>query len=197
MTSVQKLGGFLIGSIFVGAGTAVLVRPQSTSTATTPQIVIASAPVVTAPPADTREVHASDGTMNLTLVKSGAEESLFISDIAGGNKHQIFQKTYSYGGITLPANSWSPDNKYVFVEEQEGGVTTFLVMKASGEPFADGKSTIDVGALFTEKLKELKLTTITGWAAPTLLFVTTTKDGTKSATYWFDVDYRNFLLLRD
>ncbi len=199
MTSFQKLGGFLIGSIFVGAGTAALVRTPTTPV-TSPPFAVASVPVVTPAPTNSREVHASDGTMNLTLVKNrtsyGTDESLSVSDISGGNKHQIFQKTYTNGGITLPANSWSPDNKYVFVEES-GSNPTFLVMKATGEPFADGQAAIDVGAQFAEKLKDLKLKTITGWADMTLLIVTTTKeDGTRGGTYWFDVSYRNFLLLR-
>lgn len=195
ISSLQKTVGLGVAAILVGGVVATLVRQP---TGTTRPEVAAIAPT---PRLQTNQVHASDGTMNLTLLTSWAQdgtvETLFASDISGSNKHQIFQKTYSSGGLLLPANSWSPDNNYVFVEEKRAAASTFLVIKASGEPFADGQGFIDVGALFAEKLKGSMLQTITGWAAPTLLIVTTAKeDGSKGGTYWFDVDSRSFLLLR-
>lgn len=187
--------GLGVVTLLVGGVVATLVRQP---TGTTQPEVVAIAPT---PRLQTNEVHASDGTMNLTVLSSlaqgGTVETLYASEISGANKRQIFQKTYPKGGIVLPPNSWSPDNNSVFVEEKIGATSTFLVMKASGEPFADGQRFIDVGALFREKLKDLKLQTITGWAAPTLLVVMTTKeDGSKGGMYWFDVDSRSFLLLR-
>ena len=149
------------------------------------------------------EVHASDGTMTLiqrTEVEPDESQtaSFFVADIVdkqNTNERLIFTKTVEPGEeILIHHNAWSPDNKYVALqEENSNGNLNFLILKASGEPFADGETYLDVGAIFEEKLPDYSMKDATGWTSETYFNVTTTdEDGAKGPSYWFDVTARNF-----
>lgn len=148
------------------------------------------------------EVHSADGTMKISLEKKAnskflANYKLTASDISGAKEAVILSTTLSENKeIQIPRNSWSPDNKYLFLKENEGGKLSFFVFKATKELFPDGKEFIDVVPLFDGKKYELKLSEITGWDSNTLLHVFTQKlDGTKGPSFWFDVDNNSFYQL--
>jgi len=150
------------------------------------------------------EMHSGDGTMTLierTEAESGQPQtaSFFVADIVDKEKRNerlIFTKTIEQGKeISIHHNSWSPDNKYVLLQEKDqNGNLNFLVLKASGEAFADKEQYLDVGALFKEKITGYLLNNATGWASPIFVNVTTTAEdgGKKGPSYWFDVTARNF-----
>lgn len=90
--------------------------------------------------------------------------------------------------MALPSNSWDPTDTYIFLEEHNSGAVDFFVLKASGEPFADGNKYIDVGAVWANKKMEYTIRTATGWASGTLLIIYTSKDdGSRGPAFWFEI----------
>lgn len=156
-----------------------------------------------APPETTTEVHSADGQMKVVLRKVNkidSDLSTYIftaSDINGENAKTVFSTTLGENqSMEIPANSWSPDNKYLFLKEVDGANEAFFVFKADGEAFSDGRNFIDVGPLFATKITEYKLDEITGWDSDTLLHVFTVKEyNTKGPSFWFDVESKNFYIL--
>ncbi len=148
------------------------------------------------------EVHSPDGTVKAILTSQKQDNdtttyTVMAAKITGENQKYIFSKSGdNQTSIVLPQNSWSPDNKYLFILEKNKDIITALVFKASGEVFANGTQFLDVTPLFLAKNKTLEITNITGWASPSLLYVQTkTESLTKGPTFWFDIDSKNFLQL--
>lgn len=110
----------------------------------------------------------------------------------------IFTTTASASStLSIPGNSWSPDNKYIFLQEKiAGNGLTFLVLKTSGEVFSNDQKYLDVGAFFAQKQPKYMMTDVTGWASPTLLIVYTKTDtGEKGPSFWFDITSLSFIQL--
>ncbi|MBI3379272.1 hypothetical protein HY029_00795 [Candidatus Gottesmanbacteria bacterium] len=150
----------------------------------------------------TSEVHSPDGKMKIVMDKTTRPQALAnytitVSEISGTNKKIILSRTLGENqSIQIPDNSWSPDNKYLFLKETDKDKVSFFVFKSTGESFADGKQYIDVVPLFENKKYEYKLSDITGWDSNNLLHVYTVKgDGTKGPSFWFDVEGKNFYIL--
>lgn len=149
------------------------------------------------------EVHSPDGKMKVVMKKSGklgsnlSTYTFTVSDINGGNPKVVFTTNLPDNqDMEVPGNSWSPDNKYLFLKEEDGQNEAFFVFKANGETFSDGTTYIDVGPLFAAKKTDYKLDEITGWDSETLLHVfTVSQKGERGPSYWFDIDSRNFLML--
>lgn len=123
--------------------------------------------------------------------------SFFVSDSSGNNEKLIFTKTVQIPGtMSIPANSWSPDNNYVFIQESDNGITDFLVFKASGELFYNNEQFLDIISLFAIKKSNYYITDVTGWDSPILIHVKTAIDqSTKGPAFWFDVTSRSFIQL--
>ncbi len=138
------------------------------------------------------EVHCGDGSMTLIRkieFQSGQPQtySFRVASLTGQdrNERQIFSMTAEAGKeLSIHLNSWSPDNKYVFLQEKDqAGNLNYLVFKASGEPFANNELFLDVGAFFKQKLPKYSLREATGWASPIFVNIATNE----GPAYWFDV----------
>ncbi len=197
------------------AGVIGITQKQTLPSTTTGTRQTPFFPIPNAKPSET-DVHSSDGTMKLIMRRERKLNqpeiySFFSADIEGKNEQLIFTKAVSNGGgMSLPQNSWSPDNKLVFIEEQEPATKSgtpalshVLVFKASGEPFGSapgkvsaGETYFDVPTLFAQKVQNYSFAKVTGWASPTLIIVaTTTETGTKGPSYWFEIPSKAFLQL--
>lgn len=119
------------------------------------------------------------------------------ADESGLNEQHIFTKTLdSLNSITLPFNTWSPDDKYFFVQENLRNVKNVLVFKASGEQFAVGEDHLNVTDSFNQKNTGNNFDTATGWASETLIIMNTTKeDNSKGPSYWFEVPSKAIIQL--
>lgn len=156
---------------------------------------IAIAPSITPTIEQPREVHSIDGVLKLTMEKTSNKNNttydFFVSDVSGANRKLIFSQTVSNGTtMDIPDNSWSPDKRYLFVVQNENGISNALVLKASGETFADGSMYEDITSLFLDKKINYTLDTVTGWDAPGLLHVTT-----NGPSFWFEVSSKAFIQL--
>lgn len=122
-----------------------------------------------------------------------------ISNNSGENEQSIFKKTLeSTKSMVIPFNTWSPDNKYFFIQEQtnDGAATAILVFKALGETFAGGEKYLEVAELFKNRGTGNNFREATGWASETLIIVnSTTQDNTKGPSYWFEVPSKAIIQL--
>lgn len=136
---------------------------------------------------------SSDGKktviMKVTKNKSGAQTYSFsASDTEGANEQFIFSRTLDITkNMSIPFNTWSPDNKYFFIQENAKEGNDVLVFNASGEPFVN-ETYLDATDLFNKKNTGNNFNEATGWASELLIVLNTTKpDNTKGPSYWFEV----------
>lgn len=140
-----------------------------------------------------------DGTEKLIMTetqsKNGTKSYVFkTAGNNGENEHLLYTTTTpTTEGLSLPFNAWSPDNKYVFIQNNNGDT---LVFKATGEDIIENTQYFDVGDLFNTGNRKDTYKETTGWASPTLLIINTTApDGTKGSSYWFEVPSKAIIQL--
>lgn len=142
------------------------------------------------------DVHSVDGTLKLILrtepLQDGTKKySFFIADIHGNNERLLFTKILDKNiTMIIPSNTWSPDNKYVFIRQNNVGSFETFVLKANGDAFVNGKQYLDVVSLSIERKLKYAITDVTGWDSPTLLHVKTS-----GPNFWFEVTSSAFIQL--
>ena len=140
------------------------------------------------------EVHSPDGEMNLimraTANNSEITYTFSVEDKDKKGKKTIFTKSLSQEfSMSLPPNSWSPDNKYVFIKQTSPqSFSDYFVFKADGEPFAGGEEYISVVPAFNSKVTNYTLSEVTGWDSPSLLHIFTDNGNNEQGpSYWFGI----------
>lgn len=143
-------------------------------------------------------VDSPDGTKTLTMeYRQGNTYSFTVSDNVENQQQLVATKTISSTEtFTVPDNSWSPDNKYVFVKENIATQSSYFVFASSDTlPYQDLQN-VDIKALFAERYPDYILSKITGWAAPYLLILNTeTQEGERGPSFWFDISTKSFIRL--
>lgn len=131
-----------------------------------------------------------DGTHMLSLKTKGDLTELYVND------EVISTRTMEPGTVlSIPFNTWSPDNKYFFLKATKPDNTEYLVMTRSGKPFAGDILYFMIRDLFATAHPESEIVEVTGWAAPTLLIINA-KSGTEAKmSFWFDVQTQKFIRL--
>lgn len=154
-------------------------------------------------PAQQPAVHSGDGTVQLIMRKTDQKDgsilySFFTTNSSGKIEKTLFTKNIPTSDtMIIPANAWSPDNKYVFLRENNANSFNIFVFKASGETFAGKEQYLDLTALFEKRNLPYNVADVTGWDSETLLHVHTVAKETnkRGPSYWFDVTDRAFLQL--
>lgn len=184
LLNYTNLGSWISKNILVKNSKPILILPKPT------------------PTTQNTDVHSPDGTMKVILrakeENSMMTYSFFVDDILGKNEKFIFTKNVNPNiKMAVPLNSWSPDNKYLFLIENKNGTINALIFKASTESFANNQQYLDIESLFAQHKNKHYVTDVTGWASPTLLYVTTAslEDNKKGPTFWFDMDSKTFIQL--
>jgi len=124
-------------------------------------------------------------TYTFTLTNSDQNSSipLFSRDIA------------TTSSMTIPFNTFSPDNTYLFLERTDGGTKHYLVFQTSGEAFADGKKYIDATDAFSAYTSSYSHPEATGWGDNALLIVNAVGTDKTNASFWMEVPSENFIQL--
>jgi len=158
-----------------------------------------------APVAPTAEVFSQvspDGTKKLTMTvitnKDASKTYAFAtSDVANTNQQSIYKITLpNTENMGIPFNTWSPDNAYVFLQQNMATSSGAIVMKANGEPIVEGQQYFDVAALFNAQNTGNTYQETTGWASGTLLIINTTQtDGAKGPSYWLEIPSKAIIQL--
>lgn len=169
--------------------TAMPPTPTPTPTATpmpTPALIAKSyIPSV----ANTSQI-SSDGKMTLnlrTIQNKNGSETYDITSSASPTF--MFSKTLPLNeSISIPYNTWSPDNKYFFIQEDTGAGTSVMVFNANGDSFANGNQYLDLTGDFSKYAPNALFDQASGWAANNLIFILTkNSDGSEGTSYWYGV----------
>jgi len=173
--------------------TRVFAEPSSTSV-----------PPTLNPPGQikTDVMDSPDGTKTLTMNHQQTSERMRYSFYTASkpdeaDRQLIFSQEFNTAqALSIPYNTWSPDNKYLFLRESSAAKENFYVFSATGKKFAADAQFLDTQALFAEKVEGYTIQDVTGWAAPELLLVNAqaTEDGQK-VSFWFDVTSQSFIRL--
>ena len=140
-----------------------------------PTVVVAEAP-------DASQI-SPDGKRTLTMKVTTSGDLTTYSFTDGDTV--LFTKTVSKDSqMSIPFNTWSPDDKNFFVKETHSGVTNYYAVP--GEE--------NVADLFREKYPTATLQEITGWADRTLLVLNVNIDG-KDGSFWYDLASKSFIRL--
>lgn len=187
-------------------GLALVVRQdQVTETRVFAENVATLAPrptPVVPSPVQTEEMDSPDGTQTLTMnfqqTGNRRRYSFFTSSKEETSDQTLIfsQESSADKTLSIPFNTWSPDNTYLFLEESSVDGTDFLVFSTEGKPFDAGDQYLDVQALFAEKVEGYSILEVTGWAAPNLLLVNAqASEGDQKVSFWFDVTSQSFIRL--
>ena len=151
---------------------------------------------------ETASQTSSDGKLQLTLKThstAGTKTYSYVVAPTTDSSNNLAILTDTVDGdtvYTIPYNTFSTDNKYLFVEKSVKGMKHVLIFKTSGEPFAGREQSIDVRALFSAYTSDYAFSEVTGWASETLLIIRSVKaDSTSGPSYWLNVSTRSFTRL--
>jgi len=134
-----------------------------------------------------------DGTKLLTMTRVANQNTtktytFTTSGLDSSNQHQIYSVTYGVDSMTIPFNTWSPDDNYVFINHLSSVGNEALVFKADGTPISSTDNFFNATQIFSSKITDNLYMETTGWASPTLLIINSKKqDGTKSTSYWLEI----------
>lgn len=145
---------------------------------------------------------SSDGTkkliMKMLVNKDYSQTYTFYSSNADSSNQQfIFQQTVApTESISIPFNTWSPDNNYFFILKNSPEKNEALVFNSSGKPFSTTESYYNATDIFNARNTGYVFNEATGWASETLIIINTkTKDGAKGASFWFEVPTKAIIQL--
>lgn len=142
------------------------------------------------PTGSTTSQISSDGTRTVVLNTITNKDSSTTYNVSTDNNTQvIFSKTLPSGSsISIPYNTWSPDNTYFFIQENDGTQTIIMVFNGNGQTFANGQSFLDLTGVFAQDEPDALFAAATGWASDNLIIILTKNpDGSESTSYWFGV----------
>ena len=165
------------------------------------EIVETPVPTIIQPVLKNSTMDSPDGKASLILDSRQTGDditySVFITSVSSTERQLIFGKELdASSGLSIPYNTWSPDNKYFFLKVQTQALNNYYVFFASGKYFNDDLAYLDIQKLFEQKVKGFIITDVTGWASPALLIVNTREEaGDKKVSYWFDVTNQSFTRL--
>lgn len=120
-----------------------------------------------------------------------------VSDGEGANEQYIFTNTVdSSKSMTIPFNTWSPDNKYFFIQENVGNNKNIFVFNTLGSQFEGAEAYLDATDLFKRANTGNNFDEATGWASESLIIINTKKEnGKKGYSYWFEVPSKSIIQL--
>ena len=130
----------------------------------------------------------ADGTLKQTFFISldAAKESVEIYTHESDPSYQIL----------IPYNTFSPDNKYIFLKIEDPERAQYIVVRTDGKNIKGEEKSVEITSLFYEKYEEFVITDVTGWGGYSLIVVNTNyKDGKIGPSFWFDLSNFSFIQL--
>lgn len=186
----------LLFTLAAATGTLFVVgKMQSKNTAeTVPPAVDAQEPRLTSVISPNSK---STLTMNEKKKQDTTLYSFLIKDLANNTQKEIFTATVPLTTtLSIPYNTFSPDNKYLFLKEENSGQANYFVLATSKETGTQDNKTLNISDMFAAKFTNFKITEVTGWGGPTLVVINTDKeDGSLGPSFWFDVSSHAFIQL--
>lgn len=172
-------------------------RPKTQSPVYTPGPI----PITKAQVPQLTTAGAPDGKYSLTMKQEMGKDSVtytfLMKDESTGVSTQIFSDSVQSGtDLSIPPNTFSSDDKYIFLKKVSSSQTGYFVLTSSGNSITKDQETLDFSSLFTVKYPNYIITDVTGWAGPTLIIINTNNsDGSLGPSFWFDVASQSFIRL--
>ncbi len=144
-----------------------------------------------------------DGSKRLvgtSELKEGKVKYVFTVIDSTKKEKIILFETYvdRQSSLTIPFNSWSNDDKYVFIQANSPEGKNYHVFKADGSSFNDGLKYLDVQQYWVSSKNTKVIDRVSGWAGADLLVTyATNSDGSDSFAYWFVISSRRFMNVRE
>ncbi len=183
---------------------ALIVGRYYLSGSQKPEVQTKSFPKVFADvnPGPKTTVLAPNGKMTLIFKeeknKDSVTDTFSVRDEKTGALIQIYSEVLYEGmEISVPYNTFSPDNKYIFLKKITPTSISYFVLKTDGTTFANSEKAIDFLSLFNQKYADThNVTDVTGWGGENLIVVNTDQpDGDISHSFWYDVTSNSFIQL--
>ena len=151
-------------------------------------------------PESIQTAESSDGKITLTMSRKRETDTAtwtLTAGQAGAAAKTIWWEVLPYDTtMSIPFNAVSPDNKYLFLKQDQSDKTRYLVLTTSREPLSQDAPTIEFAELFEAKYPEYKITAVTGWGGLNLIVFNTDKiDGGTGPSFWFDLSGHSFIRL--
>lgn len=149
----------------------------------------------------TTSILAPNGRMTLFVTEGKASSGVtdtFSVSVDSGPQTQIYSETLAEGvTISVPYNTFSPDNKYIFLKKSGPAGITYFALRTDGKPIVKDSQTVDFLSLFNSKYPgEFKVTDVTGWGGMTLIVLNTDKpNGSIGPSFWYDAASDSFISL--
>jgi hypothetical protein len=195
-------GTLVLMALAVVLAVALFAVFRSKST-TTQHLIIPIAllsPTPTPPKTQETVVLSPDGKKTLIMKEKDEQQgktySVYTSE-PEATPTAIFSKTVDYNSsIEIPFNTWSNDNKYVFLKERFASDSAYYVVESTGTPISSDTPYLNISEYFKNRLPLYVLEDVTGWASPTLLVVNTkTLEGNEGPSFWFEIPSHSFIQL--
>jgi hypothetical protein len=204
-----ELESFIImltaAALGAGLGYAILHRPSpsqtkiflpimqaANSTNDSPELI--PSPTINLPKPKITSQISPDGTKLLTIKQTTNQDTtktytITTSDVDGNNQQTIYTASASAKDyMNIPFNTWSPDDKYVFINRTDTVGARAIIMRADGTPLTTNNQTFDAKTLFDARNTNSNYQEATGWASETLVIINTIKqNGEKGSSYWLEV----------
>jgi len=173
---------------------------QRVFSAVIPTLTSTTATGISSYPVQTSTMDSPDGEKTLTMKKQPIngliKYSFYIAAPATAEKLIFSKELTDTQNLSIPYNTWSPDNKYIFLKESTPILNNYYVFLASGDPVSDKVQYANIQELFSQKLPDYRITEVTGWADPTLVVINATAyKGSQNVSFWFDVTNQSFMQL--
>lgn len=168
-----------------------IAKPGSVNSGGGSQVIPQSFADITPGP-KTTTILAPNGKMNLIVkeekTKDGTVDT-FYSQTDSSGQVQIYTETLAAGTtISVPYNTFSPDNKYIFLKKTTPTGVSYFVLKTDGTAFKNSEQSIDFVSLFNSKYPDATASDVTGWGGMTLIVINhNNPDGTVKNSFWYDV----------
>lgn len=111
-----------------------------------------------------------------------------VSDGDGANSQSLYSINLPLAEyMSIPFNTFSPDDKYLFLEHDTNSGTEAFAFRANGDPMSTDATYYNVTQLYNARNFPNTYETTTGWASETLLIVDTKTPSGDVQSYWFEV----------
>lgn len=147
------------------------------------------------------EIPAPNGKMTLTVNNNRKEDITTQTFSITTEKEKTPLEVYSEESpadkpIQVPFNTFSPDNKYIYLKFESSGKPEYKVLRTDGKNIKGEEKTVEITDLFYKKFQDFTITDITGWAGNGLIVVNTDLlDGKTGPSFWFDLYNFSFIRL--
>ncbi len=146
------------------------------------------------------EVVSPDGKYSLSLNNKGSDlihQTVILQTVKDSSTKILLEKSASKDSLlTVPSNTFSPDDKYIFLKDGADMNTKYLVLRTDSKNLKGETKSAEIISLFYAKYTDFVVTDATGWGGIGVIVVNTDyKNGKIGPSFWFEPASLGFIRL--